>query len=158
MTTKTMYPALFDKRVYEYYYDFCYIYERLSDSFLEAIENQDEEEFVENGFYSEGYYSLVDCLSNYIIRINKTGTKKQKDLIAERDFFNLIDNEIWERICDDAEDWLSGVDHPYEDMMSDCFTEIFTIKINDIGESKEYCNGCANQIKCSVETKGKKAT
>jgi hypothetical protein len=147
-TVKSKYPAIFDKRVYEYYYDFCYVYERICDMVNDVIDPGTKE------FDADNSYKFVNCLGRYISKRAKEGSKKDQTLISKNDYYKIIPEEVWEHICEEVENWSAGIDNPYQDMMSDCFLEVLDANtFHSIPEGKKLCKGCANEIKCQVATK-----
>lgn len=139
---------IFNHKVYEFYYDFCYVYERVSDYILDLW--QDELSLTE--VLSGENYSFVECVVGYLMRQKSQVAKK---LIEKHNYFKLIDKVIWENLNEEVEEWCGGVDYPYEDMMSDCFADILIKRIryfmnNDAILIKKVCGGCPNKVKCEL--------
>jgi hypothetical protein len=146
-TVKSRFPKLFDKKVYEYYYDFCYVYERICDLVNDTIDPKTKV------FESDESYKFVNCLGRYVALRAKSGSKVDKAMIQHNDYYKLIPEAIWENLCDEVEAWCSGIDNPYEDMMSDCFLEVLdSNKFNNTLEGRKICAKCENKIKCEMAT------
>ena len=157
--SKSKINSIWHHRVYEYYYDFCFVYERICDMLQDVLCTDKKSNKLFEYLGDEGY-PFINCLGMYVSKRYK-GSKRDRVLIFKGDYYTLLPKSMWQDISDLVESYCNGIDHPYQDMMSDCFASIFENKFKDLASEgqtttkdiKRVCKGCINEIKCQLETR-----